>query len=177
MDAPIMIYDRDRNFITETVVTGYGKDEMYIEVSEGLENVAPGTRLRLLVIHADSVSELGGSLKSVRQGIYEISIYGQRRRDARTSARYAYSIPAMIKDLLVETEIVTLVDPISVTIVNLSSTGLLLKSPDMPLVEGIFLKIEFKLRDRNTIINCKVVREPNEDNDPDCFGCRIIFPK
>ena len=177
MDCPIIIFDRNRNFITETAVTGYGKDELYLEVSEGLENVALGTRLLLLVLHLDSVSEFGGRLRSVRQGIYEISIYGQRRRDVRSSPRYSFNIAALIKSLVVDRESVTLAFPINATIKNLSSTGLLLHSPDLELVEGILLNIEFVLRDRNTLIHCKVVRRPPEGSDPHSYGCQIIFPK
>ena len=177
MDSPIIIFDRNRKFITETVVTGYGKDELYLEVSEGLEHIALGTRLLLLVIHPDSVSEFGGSLRSVRQGIFEISIYGQRRRDVRTSPRYPFNISALIKGLVIDREHVTLTYPITTVIKNLSSTGLLVHSPDLELAEGIFLNIEFVLRNRNTSIHCKVVRIPDEIYDPNCYGCQIVFPK
>ena len=177
MDNPILIYDRDKNFIAETIVTGYGKDELYLEVSEGLEDVPLGTRLMLLVLHPDSVSEFAGRLRIVRQGIYEISIYGQRRREVRTAPRYSFHIPALIKSLVVDRDNVTLDFPIGATIINLSSTGLLLQSPDLELVEGIQLKIEFVLRGRNTIISCKVVRKSEVISDTECYGCQIIFQK
>ena len=177
MDNPIIIYDRNKNFITETIVTGYGKDELYLEVSEGLEDTPLGTRLMLLVLHPDSVSEFAGRLRSVRQGIYEISIYGQRRREVRTAPRYSFNTPALIKSLVVDRDAVTLEFPIDATIVNLSSTGLLLYSPNLELVEGIQLRIEFVFRSRNTIIQCRVVRKSQEVSGLECYGCQIIFPK
>ena len=175
MDSVILIYDENRELITKTVVTGYGKDEMYIEVSEGLEGVRPGTRFHLLVIHPDSVSEFSGKLQSIRQGIYEISIHGQRQREARSATRYPVKTRAQIKELVVDKETVTLIDPISISIVNISSSGVLIISPNIMLVEGIFLTIEFILSERSYILHCRVVREPDNDSDPDSFGCQIVF--
>ena len=176
MDCAIMIYNDDRTeLIAKTFVTGYGKEEMYIEVSEGLENVKPGTRLQLLVLHPGSVSEFEGKLRSVRQGIYEISLFGLRQRDARASTRYPMKTPAQIKELVIDYERVTLIDPLNITIKNISSTGLLIISPEITLVEGVFLKLEFNLGADPYIVNCKVVREPPEGYDTDSFGCQIIF--
>jgi hypothetical protein len=176
MDCPIFIYDESNNLITETVVTGYGKNEMYIEISEGLEEIAPGTRLRLVVIHADNVSEFAGKLTSVRQGIFEISIHGQLTRDARGASRFSFNIPGTISTFLVNQEVVKLMNPIHVTIKNISSTGLMIESKDLPLNEGVSLNVEFQLNGRNSIILSKVVRTPTPESEPNCFGCQILFP-
>jgi len=74
-DAIVFIYDTDNNLITKTVITAHNRGEMYIEVAKGLENIKPKTRLQLMIIHSGGASELNGSLKSIRQGIFEISIY------------------------------------------------------------------------------------------------------
>jgi len=177
MDCPIYIYDNDRNLIAETVVTGYGRDEMYLEVKEGLQNIAIGTRLRLLIIHAHSVSEFSGKLSSLRQGVYELSIHGQQIRDSRGSPRFKFNIPAVINSFVVDSEVVKLNTPIRVTIHDISSTGLMVVSKELPLVEGTVLNVEFKLHGRDTIILCKVVREPAKGFNPDGFGCQLVFPK
>ena len=177
MDCPVIIYDNNRNFITETVVTGYGRDEMYLEVMEGLDNIIIGTRLRLLVIHANAVSEFSGKLTGRRQGICEISIHGQQKRDSRGSPRFKFNIPAIINNFVVDSEVVKLNSPIRVTIQNISSTGLMIESKELPLAEGTVLNVEFKLHGRDTIILCKVVREPSQGFSPDSFGCQIVFPK
>ena len=177
MDCPIYIYDNDRNLIAETVVTGYGRDEMYLEVMEGLQDIPIGTRLRLLVIHANSVSEFSGKLSGLRQGIFEISIHGQQKRDSRGSPRFKFNIPALINNFVVDSEVVKLNSPIRVTIQNISSTGLMIESKELPLVAGTVLNVEFKLHGRDTIILCKVIREPAKGFNPDSFGCQIVFPK
>jgi hypothetical protein len=176
MDCPIFIYDENNNLITETVVTGYGKNEMYIEVSSGLESTAPGTRLRLVVIHPDSVSEFAGKLTSLRQGIYEISIHGQLKRDARGAQRISFNIPGTISTFLINSEVVKLMNPLNITIKNISATGLMIESKDLPLNEGISLNVEFSLNGKNSIILSKVVRTPEPGSDPNCFGCQILFP-
>jgi hypothetical protein len=177
MDCPIIIYDNDKKFIAETIVTGYGRDEMYLEVMDGLENTPVGTLLRLLVIGENSVSEFSGKLTSRRQGITEISIFNQKKRDSRGAPRFPFNINALINNFIVDGEVVRLTNPLRVTIKNMSSTGLMIESRDLPLIEGTLLNIEFKLRDRDTVILCKVVREPIMEANSDTFGCQLMFPK
>ena len=174
MGLPILIYDKKRNLIAETIVTGYGKEEMYIEVSEGLENTLPGTLLRLLILHPDSVSEFSGKLTSIRQGIYEISIHGQRKREARNSPRFLVRLDATVRNFVVDSKAVRIRNPIKVKIMNISSTGISLQSKDLHLSKGVMLSVEFTLLGKSTMILCKVIREPSGDDEPHSFGCQII---
>jgi len=175
-DALVVIYDKNNNLITKTIVTGHDRGEMYIEVTEGLENVRPGTRLHLLIIHSNGASEFGGTLKSVRQGIYEIPIFGERRRGAaRGATRYALNAKASIRDITINSETVTLSDPIQVTIENISKTGLLFKSPELRFILNAAAQIEFDVNGRNTVLIGRVVREQRNEDSTYSFGCRLVF--
>jgi len=174
-DSLVLIYDNESNLIAKTNVTAHDKGEMYIEVSEGLENVKPGTRLRLLIIHSSGVSELRGILKSVRQGIYEISIYGERVRDARSSARYTLNNPAIISDMVTDSKMEELIVPLKVTIENISSTGILVRSLEVRIKLGALLQIEFNAHGKNGIIYGEVIREQICDDCIYKYGCQLIF--
>jgi len=174
-DALVVVYDNEDNFITKTIVTGHDRGEMYIEIAEGLETVKPGTRLHLLIVHPDGVSEFGGTLKCVRQGIYEIPIFGERRRDARGSTRYTINTRALVRDINIGQETVTLRDPISVTVENISKTGVLFKSPELRFIIDAEALIEFEVNSKKTILNAKIVREQHNQDDTYSFGCKLVF--
>jgi len=174
-DALVVIHDNENNFITQTIVTGHDRSEMYIEIAEGMENVKPGTRLHLLIIHPDGASEFGGTLKCVRQGIYEIPIFGERRRGARGAVRHPLNADAQIKEIVVNSETVSLADPVQVTIENISKTGILFKSPDLRFIVDVVPQIELNVRGRDTLLRAKIVREQQNSDDSYSFGCQLVF--
>ena len=175
MDAPIFIYDKNNNLITKTVVTGYNRDEMYIEVAKGLENIKPKTRFQLLIIHSGGASELNGSLKSVRQGIFEISIYGERQRDVRASVRRTINASAVVSDMAKDYRSERLHEPIEILIENLSTTGLLISTKANRFEIGTFMQIDFKLHGKDVVLFCEAVREQVLAGDVFKFGCKLVF--
>jgi len=174
-DSLIFIYDSKNNLITRTTITAHNRDEMYIEVSEGLEKIKPRTRLQLLIIHSTGASELSGFLNSVRQGIYEISIYGERQREVRSSARRTLNASALISDMVTDSTESSLSEPIPVTIENMSTTGILIKTRDARFDIGSLLQVEFSISGKNVILFGEVVREDVRDAGTSKYGCKLYF--
>ena len=171
----VFIYDDDNNFITKTVITGYDRDEMYIEVSKGLEKVKLKTRLNLLIIHSAGASELSGTLKSARQGVYEISIYGERQRDVRSTVRHKLNASAVISDMVTDSGSVALNDPLPVIVEDLSSTGILIRSQEMRFEVGAILQVEFEVHGKSVILYCEVLREQFHGGEIFKYGCKLQF--
>jgi len=175
VDSPVFIYDTNNTLIARTKITGYGKVEKYIEVAEGLRNVKPGTKLQLLIIHSTGASELGGVLKSVRQGIYEISVYGEKEREVRATARHALNASAVISDMVHGYETKTPSEPIPVTIVDMSTTGILINSRDNRLDIGALLQVEFNAHKKTCILYGEIVREHADESGAYEYGCKLYF--
>jgi len=176
-DALVVIYDGDNNYMTQTTVTGHDRGEMYIEVMEGLENVRPGTHLNLLIIHEKGASEFGGLLKSVRQGVYEIPIYGERRRGVRGASRYKLNTAAIIYEITVNSQTYVLSDPADVIVEDISKTGMRFKSHGLRLIIDAAVHIEFYYHGNRIILNVRVVRECINDDGTYSFGCKLIFKR
>jgi len=174
-DAPVFIYDSKNNLITRTTVTGYNRDEMYIEVSAGLENVKLRSRLNLLIFHAGGASELSGFLKCVRQGLYEISIFGERQREVRTSSRRTLNASAVISDMIADSVEGEIDEPLPITIENMSTSGVLIGTQTMKFDIGTLLQIEFKVGRKTAIIFGEVIREQKQGDGAFKYGCRLTF--
>lgn len=171
----VFVYDKDDNLITKTRITAQDRDEMYIEITEGMENIKPGTRLKLLIIHSEGASELKGTLKSVRQRIYEIAIYGEIKRDTRSSVRYPLRNSAIISDMATGSERERLSEPIPVTIEDLSLSGIQVKTNGVRFEMGTLLQIEFSTQGKDGILYGEVVREQACGNGVYKIGCKLFF--
>ena len=174
-DASVVIYDKDDNLITQTNITGHDKNEMYVEVSEGLENIKPGTRLNLVIIHPEGAHKYSGMLRRARKGVYEISIFGERTRAARRATRYQLCANASITDIIVDSEPMTLSEPIQVTIEDISKTGILFKSPDLRFIIDVEVQMEVNIKGKDSILKAKIMREQEDANGVFSFGCELIF--
>ena len=175
MDSPVLIYDDHNNLLTKTTVTGYGRTEMYIEVQKGATDIKPKTRLQLLIIHSSGVSELSGLLQSVRQGIYEISIYRERQREGRASNRRTIDAFAVISDMQADPTSTELQTPIPIVIRNISATGVMVRLEDKRLELGTILQIELSIGGKEIILFGEVIREQIIDEIIIQYGCQLHF--
>jgi len=174
-DAWAIIYDSKNNYLTRTVITEHDKKTMNIEIEDSLDNVKVGARVNLLVIHSGGASEFSGTVWKPSPGACEISLFGGRERKGRTSARHVLNIPASIKDLTVNGGQESFREPLQVTIENLSSSGVLIRSPLGGFESGYVLKIEFSINGSDAIIFGKVLREQKNPDFTFCYGCQLIF--
>ena len=175
MDSPIFIYDEMNNLITKTTVTGYDRDEMYIEVPKGTADIKLKARLHLLIIHSTGVSELSGFLRSMRQGIYEISFYGEQQREGRTSNRRTIDAFAVISDMQTDSSTAGLQEPIHILIQNISGTGVLVRIENKRLEIGTILQIELNIGGKEVILFAEVIRERDIDGNTIQYGCQLHF--
>ena len=173
--AVVFIYDNKNNLVTKTTITDYNRDEMYIEVASGLEEVRLRSRLHLLILNSGGATELSGFLKSVRQGIYEISIFGERQREVRASVRRTLNASAIISDMVTDSPEGGLAEPLPVTIENMSTSGVLVETQEMRFEKGSMLQIEFKAGGRTAIIFAEVVREQKQGDGAYKYGCKLNF--
>jgi hypothetical protein len=174
-DALVFIYDKKNNLITKTTITGFNRDEMCIEVSEGLDKIEPRTRLQLLIIQTGGASEFNGILKSARKDKYEILVYEERQRDVRVSVRRTLSVSAVISDMVTEPESEALGSPLPVVIENMSTSGILIKSQEMRFEIGTLLQIDLNVDKKIGILYGEVVREQKHADGAYRYGCKLYF--
>ena len=174
-DSLVVFYDNNNNYITKTIINDHDRHGNYIEISEGLENIEVGTRLNMLIIHPDGASEFGGVLKTARSGSYEVTLFNERWREARDSLRHTMNSPAAVKSLVVDSKQKVLQAPLLITIVNISTTGVLIHSNDTRFMLGCVLQIEFSIHGKSSMIYGRVVREQVYEDDSFGFGCQLIF--
>jgi len=178
-EALAVIYDSNNEFITKTVVTGHDKSTMYISVAHELKEVKTGARLNVLIVHPSGASEFGGILRRARTAISqcEISLFGEKQRYVRASRRHTLNIPAVVNDLIINDQEESFIEPLPITIEDLSSTGIRIKSHVLRFEVGHTLKVEFSLKGRDAIIVGQIRREQVNDDNSFSYGCQLIFPK
>jgi len=172
---PVVIYDSENNYITKAIIQVYDKSDMSIEISEELPDIRQGTRLSLLVIHPGGASEFSGIARRMHAGMREISLFNERQREARTSARHSLNEPAVINNLIVNAQKKALPAPLSITVENISTTGALVIAPEESIALGDVLEIDINISGQAALLYGAVVRAQPIGDGLIKFGCRFVF--
>jgi len=170
-----VIYDADNNCISRTMITGHDRRAMTVEISDALENIKAGARIKLLIIHHDSVSEFNGVLRRPRSGVCEISLFAEHEREGRTSSRHTLNRSGVVNNMIINRQQGPFPQPLNIIIENLSTTGILVKSPVGGFMVGSIIQVEFDAGGKEATVFGKIVRENINDDNTVSYGCQLVF--
>jgi len=176
-DALVIINDANNKYITRKIITKHNVGKKSIEFRKGEEDIRPGARLNLLIVHSEGASVFSGRMDIVHRGLCEVALFGERPRGARSSERHPLNNDAAITAFIVNSKQESLPSPLGVTIENLSTTGVLIRTLAESLPPGVVLQIALSINGKNTVLYGKVVRGQRNDDSTYSFGCQLIFLK
>ena len=173
-NCSVLVYTEDGGFVAEGMVVEHDRNDMSVVISHPLSDIRQGVRVNLLIIHSGGASEFLGTARKTVGSTREITLFNHRHRTGRTSTRHQVNTPAMVRHLLVNGEMQPLAEPIEVLVVNISTTGALLKCKEGSFSVGMVMEISLKIGDNDTILYGTVVRD-NPCADGNCdYGCQFI---
>lgn len=173
--CPVIIFDDANNIVTKTVVESHSKNTTTIEVSDKLDMIELGTRVHLLVIHSGGASEFDGVASCSYNGLREINIYAEKRREARASIRHRLNAPAVVTRVIAGTVQDMNSSPLQVTIENISSSGMLLNAPYLDIELNQSVEANTNINGRDVVLFGKVVRKQLKNNGNLGLGCKFVF--
>lgn len=176
-DCPVIVYDGNNNYITKTVIESHNNRALSIEVSDKLDEVELGARLNLLVLHSGGASEFSGVAKCMFNGLREITLSDEKKRQARVSVRHKLDAPAVITKITTGAEQKQLNDPIHVTIENISSSGMLVKTPLVNFAINAILELNTSINGKDIILMGRLVRKQVYGDNTIGVGCKLVFLK
>jgi hypothetical protein len=176
VDCPVIIYGDDNEYITKAIIAEHYTDDMIIRVSDELKNLEVNTQLDLIILHPASTNKYKGITRKVRGGMREIALFNEVKRGARSGSRHTLNAPAFIKSTLEDTKRKVLPEPLKITIVDISTTGVFIKSPKYRFKAGDVLEIEMTIQNRASLLYGKIIRTQADDDGLAGFGCKFVFP-
>ena len=173
-DSTAIIFDEFQNCISKTIIADFDRDDMSVFVQDTMAHVRHGAPLSLLIIHSGGVSEFNGIARGLYNGFREISIFKERSREARVSARHVVNMPAVVKGTIVNSVQKPFDIPLDVTVENISTTGALIKCKPGLLKVPSTLIVEMSIGGKLTSLTATVMREQLNDNKTSSYGCKFI---
>ena len=169
----VFVYDQENNRVAEAVILDHNRRDHIIRISHTLENVRSTERLNLLIVHPDEISEYSGTLRSIIAGSRELALFRQRPRQGREAVRHEINETASV--CIVDENLKHVSEAAQVTVVNMSTSGAMIRSQFGRFKVGDSLEILMKFGGTESVLHAKIVRDRYISDGVAEFGCKFIF--
>lgn len=163
--------------VTQTKILHFDAATMSVTVG-GLSGFGKTDQLvSLLISTDDGVHEYCG--RAHRSGIdptqTEISLFGGREKEeSRVAKRYPINMQASVQNLIFDAIAMPLLHPLVVSILNLSSSGVLIKAGAFSFAENAVIHMLFNIDGQPTDIYGRIVRVKEIDSNTAEYGCKLM---
>lgn len=175
----IFIHDKNGKDVACTTITEHKKDFMIITVNGIFNELINNDYVTLLIITSSNVYEYRGTLRGTSHvaGTMDFALYKGHVKKTRAATRYPINTNANVKHLVIKTNLYPLLNPIKVFIVNLSTSGALIRAKQNCFAMNAVIEIELIINGNTTMIYGRIVRIVNIDSTTSEYGCEFEFAK
>lgn len=163
--------------IADTTAEGYDPKRNLLTVFAGALSRPAKNRLSLLALAKGGVLEYSGNLRKIVNGMAEIALYGERKKENRNFTRYEMRTEGRVEALLVGDTRIELRKPVPVAILNISANGILFRGDIDAFRRGSKVRVRVGLKDSSFVGEYEIVRSQNRNKETAEYGCRNILPE
>ena len=163
--------------VADTTVEGYDPKRNMMSVFAGALNGPAKNRLSLLALAKSGVLEYSGNLRKISNGMAEIALYGERKKEDRNFTRYDIQTEGRVEALLIGDTRIDLRKPVPVFILNISANGILFRGDVDAFRRGSKVRVRVGLKNNSFVSEYEIVRSQNRNKETAEYGCRNILPE
>ena len=168
-----LIFDEDGNELGESFVNSIHNNNMHINLEKLPKALKIGSVCKLLILTSPQPCEFNG--KVVIGGKANIvAIFQGRERSKRNDVRYRTNTVAQIDCLISEGKEYPLLEPIDVTVKNISRKGVRLSAPHNTLMQGNIIKLILSLTNTIEFLMVEVINLTKLSATKSEYGCRFL---
>lgn len=163
--------------VADTTAEGYDSKRNLLTVFAGALNGPAKNRLSLLALAKSGVLEYSGNLRKITNGMAEIALYGERKKENRNFTRYEMKTEGRVEALLIGDTRIELRKPVPISILNISANGILFRGDIDAFRRGSRVRVRVGLKDSSFVGEYEIVRSQNRNKETAEYGCRNILPE
>jgi len=173
-DCSIYIYDaNDNRQLCFTVVTHHDTANMRLQIQEMPPELATGSVCRLLIISSRAPYEYQGRV--VGDGANRaLAIFQGQEMENRRAERHIINTTAVIEKLIYDGKPYPLHTPLEVELINISKSGVRLRTPFYSLTNGDSFQMRFTIGDQEKQLVAAVTNHIDKDSQTSEYGCRFV---
>ena len=163
--------------VADTTVESFDGKRNMLTIASGALQGQVKNKLSLLVLAREGVLEYSGNLRKISNGVAEIALYGERKKEDRNFTRYDMKTEGRVEALLIGDTRIELRKPVPVSILNISANGILFRGDIDAFRRGSKVRVRVGLKDNSFVGEYEIVRSQNRNKETAEYGCRNILPE
>lgn len=169
----VFIYDLEGNHIVNTRITSHDKVAKQIEVAVMPSQLKVNDECKLFILTSPTPCEYQGKVKKFG-GVYSFAMFQGQIKENRVAARYKVNTPAMLNAYISDGKQYELLNPITVTLINISTSGVRFRAPYYSLTEGDKFRIKMTISGSEKSLIAETINHLDNKTEATDYGCRFI---
>ncbi len=167
-------YEDDSKFFSSEIVE-QNKAYQFINIKVPF-NISWDLKQLIIIVFAEGkvYQFLGNSRNNVKMGVLEVAIFKSSIKNDRKYQRYNLKIEAEVSSVLIDKKMFKLKVPFPVTILNVSTTGIMFQTMSGSFQNGDIVHICAVGMDDNTQFTVEVVRRKDISLITTQYGCKLV---
>jgi len=170
----ILIYDMDGCTLGKAVVSKHNIDRQLFELQDTFPVLNTGDKCRILILSSPSPFECFG--KFIRHGVKTfIAVYNGREKENRKAVRYSVDSPALVEHLIYNGRAYPLLNPLKISLINISKSGVRFTAPFGSLSDGARFQMSMPINNNNKLLIADVINHIDSPPESSEYGCRFLI--
>ncbi len=160
----------------ETKIIEHNRQFHTIKIKiDGANFISSLTHISIVIFTKDDILHFMGSVrKSFDINTIEIAIYNGKHKEDRRNPRYDISSCGLVSSLCISRQFITLRTPLMVNVINISSSGALVRTLPNAFFKGSIFSLDLELNGSEMKLMCLVVRVNELDAETANYGCEFV---
>jgi len=169
----VLIYDTNGNHLGSTVIASHDRKAQWIQVKRTPSELRANDNCKLLVLSSPSPCEYQGKVKREGKEFY-IAIFQGQEKESRGATRYKVNTPAVIDSLIYDKQPYPLHTPVTVELMNISTSGVRFRAPFYSFTEGNTFQMHFVISGSQKMLIAIAVNHTDKEPALSEYGCRFL---
>jgi len=170
----VLIYNTAGIHLASATIKEHDKISKQIRIPSMPTGLSVNDECKLLIISSPVPCEFNGKIKKVGAQPY-IGMFQGQEKESRAAARFAVTTPAIITAFIIDEKLHPVSNPITVTTINISTTGVRFRAPYYSLDVNDIFEMHLVINNSRKKITAKVVNNRDNGTDTTDYGCNFIM--
>lgn len=172
-NTQVLIYDLEGNHLHDTMIVWHNKVEKQIQVAVMPPGFKANDECKLFIMTSPAPCEYMGKVKKVG-GMFTFALFQGHVKEDRAATRYKVNTPATISTYFSDGKSFDLLKPISVTLINISTSGVRFRAPFYTLNDGDRFRINMTISGANKSLIAESLNHLDDEPAHSDYGCRFV---
>jgi len=169
----VLIYNTDGDHLISSHIREHDRGDHHIRLNLMPEELKANDNCKVFILSSPTPCEFLGRVKKIG-GSMMIAMFQGQEKENRGATRYTVSTPADIEALVIDEKAYSLQNPVKVTLLNISTSGVRFRAPFYSFESDDIFIMTLVISNSKKVVTAKVVNHADKEKVSSDYGCSFM---